>query len=308
MDSTCAFAPATIANLNVGFDVLGIALNSLGDKVALNFNKTTENRITEIRGGIDLPTNIQKNCCSVVIQKMQEILNDKRGVDIRIDKGFPSGSGLGSSSASSAAAAFAYNQLMSNPFGNEELVTFSSKGELIACGTVHLDNVAPAIMGGFILVHNGKMIKLPVPKNLYIVSFFPMIKIKTSDSRATLNASISLQTATKQVANMGAFITSLFTENSHLFSNSLIDLIAEPKRKNLIPKFDEMKHAAMANNALAFGISGSGPSVFAITNNYTSAKSIEMALTNIFIETEVKTQSFVEQLKNNLGARICNWL
>ncbi|MCH2023903.1 MAG: homoserine kinase, partial [Saprospiraceae bacterium] len=170
MKEICAYAPATIANLSVGFDVLGIALDSIGDKVSLILNGNKNNRVTEIINGYNLPKDIEKNCCSVVIQKMQQKLNIYNGVDIRIRKGFKSGSGLGSSSASSAAAAYAYNELIGKPFTEQELVYFAAEGEFVACGTAHADNVAPSIMGGLVLIrsHNPvDIIKLPIPKNLH---------------------------------------------------------------------------------------------------------------------------------------------
>ena len=146
MKTICAFAPATIANVNVGFDVLGLSLSSIGDKVELSPNNTTENKIIEIKNGPNLPFEADKNCCTVVIRKIQERLNRYLGVNVKINKGFASGSGLGSSSASSAAAAFAFNELLDKPLKREELVAFVDEVESIACGSSHLDNVAQSIM------------------------------------------------------------------------------------------------------------------------------------------------------------------
>ncbi len=307
MKSICAFAPATIANINVGFDVLGLALDSVGDLVEVTFNGTDQNKITEIVGGADLPLEIEKNCSSVVIDKMQQQLAENRGVDIRIRKGIASGSGLGSSSASSAAAAFAFNELLNRPFSKEELVPFAAEGERIACGTAHLDNVAPAILGGLILIQNNDLIKLPFPKTVHVVSFFPKVQVKTADSRKVLPQAVPLGTHSKKVADMGSFVASLYQQDLRMFSNSLSDKIIEPERKKLIPNFDEMKSVATENDALAFGISGSGPSVFAFVEGLEKAESIASGLTKIFENTAIETQSIVESAHGNTGARIATF-
>lgn len=307
MKKISAFAPATIANFSVGFDVLGLALDSIGDTVEVVLNNETENKIKEIVGGSDLPTNIEKNCCSVVIRKMQERLDDFRGVDIRIKKGFKSGSGLGSSSASSAAAAYAYNELIGSPFSEQELVAFAAEGERVACGAAHADNVAPAIMGGLVLVRAHDpidVISLPIPKNLYAILLFPDVKINTADSREVMNKNISLDKACSQWANLGAFISSLYQNDLELLSKSMQDFVAEPVRSLFIPKFQALKKAALENKALGFGISGSGPSVFALASSKASAQTIQKALLDQFEGSSVKTMSFIESLDGNQGARI----
>jgi len=307
MSSIKAFAPATIANFNVGYDILGLSLNNIGDEVEFTFNDSDQNNITEIVNGVGLPKEADKNCCSVVVRKMQEALNDFRGVDLKIVKGFSSGSGLGSSSASSAAAAFGYNELIGKPFSNNELVFFAAEGERVACGSAHTDNVAPSILGGIILTIGGSpedLLELPVPENLFAISLFPKIKIKTADSRKILKDEVSIVEVTKQVAYMGAFVKSLYSNDLNLFSRSLQDLIIEPSRKLLIPKFEEMKHAALSSGALSFGISGSGPSVFAIAEGVEAAKKVVNSLKNVFISEEMPIHTYVNKLAKNSGARI----
>ena len=229
------------------------------------------------------------------------------GVNVKIKKGFASGSGLGSSSASSAAAAFAFNELLGKPYKKKELVAFAAEGERIACGSPHLDNVAPAILGGMVLVHENDLIQLPLPDNLYVVSFFPNIKINTSDSRSILKNMVPINILSKQVANMGAFVASLYQQDIAMFSRSLKDFVIEPTRKLLIPGFDEMKQQALQNNALAFGISGSGPSVFAFAQNKKDALNINSCLQEICLDNGIQTQSYVEPLNNHNGARITNY-
>lgn len=307
MKSIKAFAPATIANFNVGYDVLGVSLNNIGDTVELSFNGTEENRIMSIVNGEQLPKEIQKNCCSVVIRKMQESLQEFNGVDIHITKGFPSGSGMGSSSASSAAAAFGYNELVGQPFSKKELVAFAAEGERVACGSAHLDNVAPSILGGIILIQGTEarnLIELPILDNLYAVSLLPDIKINTSDSRRILKDTVSLQTASKQIGMMGAFVSSLYEKEVDRFSRSLQDLIVENMRSPFIPLFQEMKQVALDCGGLAFGISGSGPAIFAITEGEETAKNVRSALTEVYKEVDIEIRTYINALSDKSGARI----
>lgn len=307
MKSVTAFAPATLANFNVGYDILGLSLNNIGDEVELTFNGTNENRITQIINGDNLPYEADKNCCSVVIQKMQEAQDDFRGVDIVIKKGFASGSGLGSSSASSAAAAYGYNRLIDSPYTDKELVAFAAEGERVACGSAHIDNVAPAILGGIILAKGNvpsDLVELPVIDNLYIVTLYPNISVKTSDSRTILKTDVPLAVFSKQVAYMGTFVAGLYKKDIRLFADSLQDLVIEPMRSLLIPKYREMKSVAMNRNALAFGISGSGPSVFAVAEGIDDAKSIEDALKEVYKSVDIPIQTYINALVENSGARI----
>ena len=307
MKKVCGFAPASIGNFCVGFDVLGLALESIGDKVEVSLNGTDTNRITQIVNGENLPMSIDKNCCSVVIRKMQEALGNFRGLDIRIHKGFESGSGLGSSSASSAAAAFTYNEFLGKSFRDNELVAFAAEGERLASGTAHADNVAPALLGGLVLVRDNNpidIIRLPIPKGLFVVILFPKIVVNTKDSRSVMQQNISLQTATNQWANMGALVASLYQNDLSLLSRAMVDEVAEPARALLIPKFEEIKAAAKQNDAISFGISGSGPSVFALTDNITQAKKIQEAMKQVFYNTSIDTMSLIESLANNKGARL----
>lgn len=309
MKNIKAFAPATIANFNVGYDILGLSLNNIGDEVELTFNGTKENKISKIINGDNLPYEIDKNCCSVVIRKMQEDQNNFRGVNIVLTKGFAAGSGLGSSSASSAAAAYGYNKLIGSPYSNKELVAFAAEGERVACGSPHIDNVAPSILGGLILAKGNNpsdILELPIINNLYAVTLYPNIKVNTSDSRKILKDNVPLATFSKQVAFMGSFVMSLYEKDINLFSDSLQDLVIEPIRSLLIPKFQEMKSEALKNNALAFGVSGSGPSIFAIAEGAENAKKIEIALKKVYKNVDISSQTFISALTKDSGTRILN--
>jgi homoserine kinase len=307
MKSVTAFAPATLANFNVGYDILGLSLNNIGDEVELTFNGTDENKITQITNGDNLPYDVDKNCCSVVIRKMQEAQSDFRGVDIRLTKGFAAGSGLGSSSASSAAAAYGYNTIIGSPYSNKDLVAFAAEGERVACGSAHVDNVAPSILGGIILARGknpSDIIELPLIDNLYAITLYPNISVNTSDSRLILKTDVPLATFSKQVAFMGTFVASLYEKDLRLFADSMQDLVIEPMRSLLIPKFREMKIAALEKKALAFGISGSGPSVFAIAEGEENAQNIETALKEVYEEVDISIQTYINALAKDSGARI----
>jgi homoserine kinase len=293
-----AFAPATIANLNVGFDILGLALQNIGDTVEITPNQLNYNRITEIVNGANLPFDVSKNSCSVVIQKMQESINDLQGLDIKITKGFASGSGMGSSSASSAAAAMAYNLMQNNRFSKLELIQFAGEGERIACGAAHFDNVAPAIMKGITLVKDYNcVLKLPVLEDLFALVIFQQIEIKTAYSRSILPQNIPLKDTVSQMANIGSFVSSLYTNDYKLFSKSMIDLIAEPHRSNLIPNFKEMKAIALQNEAIAFGISGSGPSVFCLVKGKNSLENIQIKIENYLNNKNVVYESYTSKIE-----------
>ena len=307
MKSIQIFAPATIANVNVGFDVLGVALNTLGDQVKLTFNGTKENKITAIINGKNLPFDADKNCCSVVIRKMQKATGVFKGVDVKLNKGFAAGSGLGSSSASSVAAAFGYNELIGTPFTKKELIAFAAQGEKIACGSAHIDNVAPALLGGIVLSKGMKekdILQLPLIDNLYAVTLLPNIEINTSEARKILKETVAVSSLSKQVALMGTFVSSLYEKDLELFSTALQDLIVEPVRSLLIPKFDELKEAAFYNKALGFGISGSGPAVFAFSSHEKNAMEIQTALERVYEDTGIQAQSYVDALNDSKGAYI----
>lgn len=299
MTKTTAFAPATVANLNVGFDILGLSLSKIGDNVSIIENGTSTNKIIDIKNGENLPFAIEKNSCSVVIAAMQKALNDNNGLDIYIEKGFESGSGLGSSSASSAAAALCYNQHKGHIFSKIELIQFAALGEKIACGAAHFDNVAPAILGGITLVKDHQtVLSLPVPEDIYLVLLFQKVEIKTSDARQILPEKIDLKTSVSQSSHLASLVAALYESNYNLMKNSLIDFIAEPHRRALIPNFDDLKTIATnSENTIAFGISGSGPSVFCMTKGIETAQKIEIEFRHLMENKNIPFECFIDQIK-----------
>ena len=292
------FAPATVANVSCGFDSLGFAVDAIGDE--MTFTKTAEKgvQITNITGA-DLTYNVDENAASAVVKKMLNAANATFGIALTIHKGFSPGSGLGSSAASAAGAAFGANQLLGDMYSNLELTKFAMFGEKVACGSAIADNVAAAIFGGFILVRSYEpleIIKLPVPNELRVVAIHPQITIKTKDARDVLPTKIPLKDAVTQWANVGGLISGLYTDNYNLISNSLVDIIAEPSRKSLIPFFDDIKNSAIKAGALGAGISGSGPTVFALCKGDTVAKAVYKSIEESYKNTGIDFEIFVSKV------------
>jgi homoserine kinase len=218
---------------------------------------------------------------------------------LTIHKGFSPGSGLGSSAASAAGAAFGANQLLGTLYSNLELTQFAMLGEEVACGTAIADNVAAAIYGGFILVRSYEpleIIKLPVPNELRVVAIHPQITIKTKDARDVLPTRIPLKDAVTQWANVGGLISGLYTDNYNLISNSLVDVVAEPARKPLIPFFDAVKNSAIKAGALGAGISGSGPTIFALCKGDAVAEAVYKSIEESYKNTGIDFEIFVSKV------------
>ena len=305
MDYLKIFAPATVANVSCGFDSLGFAVDSVGDE--MTFTKTKEKgvKITVITGA-DLTFDIDKNAASAVVKKILNDANANFGISLTIHKGFSPGSGLGSSAASAAGAAFGANQLLGNPFTELELTKFAMFGEEVACGTPIADNVSAAIFGGFVLVRSYKpleIIKLPVPSALRVVAIHPQIEVKTKDAREVLPKEIALKDAVTQWANVGGLISGLHSSDYNLISNSLVDIIVEPARKNLIPFFDKVKESAMAAGALGAGISGSGPTIFALCKGDEIAKNVYKSIKKSYSNTGINFELFISEI-NQEGIKI----
>ncbi len=290
MKSLKVFAPATVANLSCGFDVLGCCLEGVGDEMRISLSDTSGVRITKIEGA-DLPLATNKNVAGVAVVAMLEALNDtSTGIDIEIYKKIKAGSGIGSSAASSAGAVWATNQLLGKPFTPKQLVKFAMEGERLASGNAHADNVAPALLGGFTLVRSYApldVLKLNTPKNLYMTIIHPQIEVKTADSRKVIKSNVPLNKAVTQWGNLGGFITGLFTSDYELLGRSLDDVIIEPLRSILIPKFKEVKAIAIKNGALGAGISGSGPSIFAMSKGKETASKVAKAIEKVYTPTGI---------------------
>lgn len=280
MNEIKIFCPATIANLNCGFDVLGLCLETIGDEMIIRKSSEKGIRITKITGA-DLPLETEKNVAGVAALALLMNIETDFGFEIEIHKKIKTGSGIGSSSASAAGAVFGINELLGKPFTKHELVNFAMKGEVVASGSEHADNVAPCLLGGFTLVRGYnplEVIRIDSPTKLYAVVLHPHIEVKTSDSRAVLQPMIPLKDAITQWGNVGGLVAGLYTNDYELIGRSLQDFIIEPMRKHLIPNFEDVKNAALQNGALGAGISGAGPSIFALSKGPDIAENVANAM------------------------------
>lgn len=300
------FSPATVANVSCGFDTMGFAVDAIGDE--MTFTKTTEKgiKITQITGTNNLSLEPNKNVAGVVALAMLKEHPTNFGIAITMHKGYAPGSGLGSSAASAAGAAYGINQLLGSPFTTLELTKFATLGEQAACGTPIADNVAAALYGGFVLIrsyHPLDVISLPVPNKLYVVAIHPQIEIKTKDARDVLPKNIPLKDAVTQWANVGGLISGLYTNDYNLISNSLSDIIVEPARKHLIPHFDLVKNEAIKAGALGAGISGAGPTIFALCKGEESANKVHYAIHNAYKDKSIAFNVFTSKV-NTEGIKI----
>lgn len=299
------FCPATIANISCGFDVLGVALDSVGDEMLIRKVSDKGIKITKLSGQ-DLPKETLNNVAGVAGNAFLLAADFNGGFEIEINKKIKPGSGIGSSAASSAGAVWAMNYLLGNPFTKTELAKFAMEGERLASDVAHADNVAPALFGGFTLVrsyHPLDIIAISAPPELFATIIHPQIEIKTSDSRKILKTSISMETAIKQWGNVGGLIAGLLTENYDLIGRSLEDHIVEPIRSILIPGFDEVKKSAIYAGALGAGISGSGPSIFAFCKGHETALKVADGMELVYNKIGIAYEIHVSKI-NMDGVRL----
>lgn len=302
-----AFAPATCANVACGFDVLGFAVESPGDEVKITLTDTQEVRITSITGdGGALPTDTDLNSVSIVIKEYLKALGSHQGLDIELTKKMPLKSGLGSSAASSVVGVYALNELLGRPMKVADLLPFAMEGERIACGSAHADNVAPALLGGFVLVRSYDpldVIKLPTPENLYATIIHPHIEVKTKDARAILRQKIALKDAVVQWGNVGGLVAGLMMNDYDLIGRSLQDVVVEPIRSILIPGFYQAKEAALKAGALGSSISGSGPSIFALAKDQKTAIQIGVEMKKVYDSINIDSEVYTSKVSQE-GPRV----
>lgn len=302
MEEIKVFAPATIANIAIGYDILGLALEHPGDEIiARKSNHTKGVSIVKIiNDGNKLPTDPIKNTASVAGQAVLNALNASDiGIEFEIHKKMPIGSGIGSSAASAVAGAFAVNQLMGAPFTKKELLPFAVKGEKTADGAFHADNVAPSLLGGIVLVKNDASlfhVDLPIPKNLFVSLICPSIEILTKNAREIIDPTIPTDLFIKQTFNVAGFISSLYTSDFKLMKECLQDHIIEPQRAYLIPHFKLIKEAALNQNAIGCSISGAGPSIFALSKSREDAENITDAMASVLQKSNISCTKLVSAI------------
>ncbi|MEL6919155.1 MAG: homoserine kinase, partial [Bacteroidota bacterium] len=264
-------------------------------------------RITKLLGQ-DLPMQTSKNVAGVAGLALLKASSFDGGFEIEIHKKIKAGSGIGSSAASSAGAVWAMNKLLGTPFSTLELVKFAMEGERLASGVAHADNVAPALFGGFTLVRSYDpfdVVQIKSPSKLFATVIHPQIEVKTSDSRKILKTKISLQEGIKQWGNVGGLVAGLFMEDYGLIGRSLQDHIVEPIRSILIPGFDDVKSKSMEAGALGCGISGSGPSIFALSRGKENADKVAKAMQNVYQKIGIAHEIHVSKI-NPRGVKIIN--
>jgi len=307
MKSVTVFAPATVANVACGFDIFGFAVNEPGDvaKVTLRENPGVE--ITRITGDNGkLPKAAEKNTAGFAALRYLETIQSQQGVAIELHKKMPLSSGLGSSAASAVAVLFAINTLFDNRLTKSELLGIALQSEKLACGAAHADNVAPALFGGFLLIRENNppdIVELPVPENLYCTIIHPEIEINTADARNILSPNVPLKDAVKQWANTAGLVAGLYRKDLTLISRSMNDYIIEPQRAKLIPHFYEMKKAALDSGALGCSISGSGPSLFALSNSQEIAQKIAGSMSAVLANYNICNQIYISTI-NTEGPKI----
>lgn len=308
MRSIKVFAPATVANVVCGFDVLGFAVHEPGDEVEMQLTGKPGVVLKKIEGdGGLLPLDPLKNTASsAVIDFLNQTGNENTGIEISLNKKMPIGSGLGSSAASTVAGLFAINELLDRPLTKEKLLTFALAGEQLACGQGHADNVAPSLMGGFVLIRSYDpldVITLPTPDKLVCTLIHPHIEIQTRDARKIIRHQVPLKDAVTQWGNIAGLVSGLYREDYSLISRSMKDVIIEPSRAILIPDFYVLKEKALAAGALGFGISGSGPSVFALSQDAQTAEKIKEVIQNHLFQKEITSDGFVSAI-NKEGPQV----
>jgi homoserine kinase len=293
------FAPASVANVACGFDVLGFALEKPGDEIIVRFSDTPGLRITKITGG-KLPYEPERNTAGFAALKLLEHLGEsKRGIEMEIHKKMPFGSGLGSSAASAAGAVMAINELLRRPLEKRDLLYFALLGESIASGAMHADNIAPSLLGGFTLVRDSETCdvhRIYVPRGMYATVIYPKVEVLTKEARAMLKTEVPLKTMVKQTANMGAFILGMFNSDFELIKRSLVDMVIEPQRAQLIPNFYEVKDAALGEGVLGCSISGSGPSIFALSHNSLTAERAGEAMFKVYEKHKIECELYVSPI------------
>jgi homoserine kinase len=297
-------APATIANLVCGFDILGMAIKSPFDEMTLSLSDEPGIFISHT-DEYHLPEAPEKNVAGVSLQALIDEYKKPVGFNVVIQKNIKPGSGLGSSAASAAGAVVAANHLLGNIFSKEDLVRFAMNGEKLAGGVKHADNVSPCIYGGVTLIRSIfplDIISLNSP-DLFVTIVHPQIEVRTSDSRQILRKEVQLKDAIKQWGNIGGLIMGFMKNDCELISRSLEDVIVEPVRSILIPGFNEVKFRCKNAGALGGGISGSGPSIFMLSKEEETAYKVEEIMKGIYQKIDVDYKTYVTAI-NSEGVKI----
>lgn len=308
-----AFAPASVANVAVGFDILGFSFASVGDTVELTWDPSSTKSgvfVTDMKDGRPglnaekLPIDSLRNTSAVSAQAMMNALNLPGAISLKLIKGIPLSSGMGGSASSAVASVVALNSLLDKKIEWSQLLGYALEGERIASGAIHYDNVLPSLRGGLnLMAAPGHFVKFPVPAELFCALVHPEIEIQTRFARSLLSETTTLKLHTQQSAYLGGFLASCWQANWDLMKASLHDVIVEPQRMRLIPGFTQAKEAALKAGALGFSISGSGPTVFALCKGKATAEKVAVAIKGAFEKAELKSESWVAPVEAE-GAKL----
>lgn len=304
MNQVTIHAPGTVANLVCGFDILGLALDHPNDVMEVRLLSEPGVIITS-KDGFPLPKDPAQNTAGAPLIAMLEELDRPVGFEVIISKRIKPGSGIGSSAASAAGAVVGANHLLGNIFSKEDLVRFALFGEKVASGVKHADNIAPCIYGGITLIRSIfplDIVQIPAPK-LHVTVVHPQIEVRTSDARQMLRKQVLLKDAIRQWGNIAGLVAGFVKQDYDLIGRSLEDVIIEPVRSILIPGFDEVKSRCREAGALGGGISGSGPSVFMLSKDETTAKNVEKIMHDVYTRIGLDHHTYVTTV-NQDGAKI----
>jgi len=287
-------APSSTANLGPGFDVFGLAVDAFFDEITLTKKKSGISIITED----DIPTNPNNNTAGLVVKNMIKKFKIKDGIEIKIKKSVPAGFGMGSSAASAAATAVAFDKMYELKLDENTLVEFAGSGEKASAGSVHYDNVAASVLGGFVIVRTNPLnvIKIKPPMNLRMCIAVPKLDVpkkKTQVSRSVIPKQVSLSDSITNLSNAAAIVAGFMKKDPELIGNSIKDVIVEPARQHMIPGFVKIKENALKAGALGVTISGAGPSVIAFSKSSADLKKISLAMSNGFASANTKCQTII---------------
>jgi homoserine kinase len=296
------FAPATVANVTVGFDILGFAVDAVGDEVtAERVDGASGVEIESIEGVVtDLPRDPARNTASVAVRALIDVARPGCGFRLRIRKGIPLGSGMGGSAASAVGAVVAASGLLDRPLSREALLPFALAGEAVASGAPHADNAAPCLFGGLtaVVAHEPlRVVQVPLPQGLQCVLVHPHMRLDTREARAVLRPSVTLGDHVEQSIRLAGFLVGCFRGDTDLVGASMEDCIVEPQRARLIPGYAAARTAALEAGALGFGIAGSGPSLFAWVEDRTRGRAVESALRRVFAEHGLESDGWLTAIR-----------
>ena len=291
------FAPASIGNVAVGYDVLGCAVEGIGDRVTVRRLDAPTIRIDAISGvAPDLPTAPAENTATAALQDLQEGRSLSVGFEVSIEKGIPLSAGMGGSAASAVGAVVAAAQVLPHDLTPADLLPHALAGEAVSSGSAHPDNVVPCLYGGLALTHTvdpPEVVSLPVPTGLQCVLVRPDYTVETREARAALPTTVPLATATQQMAHLGTFVAGCYRDDCALIGRALRDTLAEPHRTALVPGAEAVQRAAREAGALGCSFSGAGPTLFAWCDAPATAAAVREAMTTAFAEHNLDTESWI---------------